>query len=92
MADRGYPVGGFEQREADLSVEHGAVLDHYRAAHVVDLCDGRATTEQMREAMVHYRAMFAELLGDGSSDGNGDGSADGNGHVTTGGDGEGARR
>lgn len=64
MADRGYPVGGFEQRAADLSVEHADVLEHYRAAHVVDLRGGDVSTEKMREAMVHYRAMFARLLGD----------------------------
>jgi hypothetical protein len=64
MADRGYPVGGFDQRAADLSVEHGDVLDHYRAAHAVDVREGTVSTEQQREAMVHYRAMFAELLGE----------------------------
>jgi len=64
MADRGYPTGDFDQRAADLSVEHGDVLDHYRAAHVIDLREGKASTEQMREAMVHYRSMFDELLGE----------------------------
>ena len=69
MADRGYPAGGFEQRAADLSVEHADVLDHYRAAHVVDLREGEVSTEKMREAMVHYRAMFDRLLADPASDG-----------------------
>lgn len=64
MAERGYPVGDFERRTEDLSVEHAAVLDHYRAAHVISGLSrtNQATTEQMREAMVHYRALFESLL------------------------------
>ncbi|MGP3924136.1 hypothetical protein [Streptomyces sp. 8N616] len=66
MSDRGYPTEGFEQQVKDLSVEHGRTLEHYRAAHEVTLRSGRreATTEELRGAMVHYRALFDELLED----------------------------
>ncbi|MEU6406588.1 hypothetical protein [Streptomyces sp. NPDC046985] len=66
MHERGYPTEGFEQQVADLSVEHGQTLEHYRAAHEVEsLSSGsEATTEQLRGAMVHYRALFDELLSD----------------------------
>ncbi|MER5484334.1 hypothetical protein ABT024_14090 [Streptomyces sp. NPDC002812] len=64
MGDRGYPMEGYEQRLHDLSVEHGRTLDHYRRAHEVQVrsADGQATTEELRGAMVHYRALFDELL------------------------------
>jgi hypothetical protein len=67
MHERGYPTEGFEQRLKDLSVEHGRTLEHYRAAHQVDTLSTqhKATTEQLRGAMVHYRALFDELLTDG---------------------------
>jgi hypothetical protein len=67
MHDRGYPTQDFEQQLKDLSVEHGRTLEHYRAAHQVDELSTRhqATTEQLRGAMVHYRALFEELLSDG---------------------------
>ncbi|MFB7596844.1 hypothetical protein [Streptomyces sp. NPDC056160] len=67
MHERGYPTGGFEQQAADLSVEHGRTLEHYRAAHEVEALStsSKATTEQLRGAMVHYRALFDELLSDG---------------------------
>ncbi|MFJ9818569.1 hypothetical protein ACIRU3_25585 [Streptomyces sp. NPDC101151] len=67
MHERGYPTEGFEQQVKDLSVEHGRTLEHYRAAHEVESLstDSRATTEQLRGAMVHYRALFDELLSDG---------------------------
>ncbi|OQR63125.1 hypothetical protein B6E66_15945 [Streptomyces maremycinicus] len=67
MHERGYPTQDFEQRLKDLSVEHGRTLEHYRAAHDVDALSTRheATTEQLRGAMVHYRALFDELLADG---------------------------
>ena len=69
MQERGYPTGNFEQQAADLSVEHADVLEHYRAAHtVIDLREtGQPTTEQMREAMVHYRALVTELLDTGTA-------------------------
>ncbi|MER6996405.1 hypothetical protein [Streptomyces sp. NPDC000410] len=64
MRDRGYPTEGYDQMLRDLSVEHGRTLEHYRAAHEVNVRnqDGRATTEELRGAMVHYRALFQELL------------------------------
>jgi hypothetical protein len=64
MSARGYPMGDFEQRVADLSVEHGNVLDHYRAARSLAQASARdeASTEDLRQAMVHYRALFADLL------------------------------
>ncbi|MBV9025643.1 MAG: hypothetical protein JO362_18055 [Streptomycetaceae bacterium] len=67
MHQRGYPTEGFEQRLKDLSVEHGRTLEHYRAAHEIDALSTqhKATTEQLRGAMVHYRALFDELLSDG---------------------------
>ncbi|GHI02787.1 hypothetical protein AQI88_38210 [Streptomyces cellostaticus] len=67
MHDRGYPTEGFDQQMKDLSVEHGRTLDHYRAAHEVESLSthSEATTEQLRGAMVHYRALFDELLSDG---------------------------
>ena len=64
MEARGYPVGDFEQRAADVSVDHPAVLEHYRAAHAIALrhAQGQASTEDLRQAMVNYRALCAELL------------------------------
>ncbi|MFI1283879.1 hypothetical protein ACH4U5_24570 [Streptomyces sp. NPDC020858] len=66
MSERGYPTEGYEGQLRDLSVEHGRTLDHYRAAHDVKMRSGggRATTEELRGAMVHYRALFEELLTD----------------------------
>ena len=65
MADRGYPVADFEQRVADISVGHAAVVEHYRAAHAIaERADDPATdTELLRQAMVHDRALFEDLLG-----------------------------
>ncbi|MGK4585172.1 hypothetical protein [Kitasatospora sp. HPMI-4] len=67
MRERGYPTEGYEQQLRDLSVEHGRTLEHFRAAHAVnaEVRDHQATTEELRGAMVHYRALFDELLGDG---------------------------
>jgi|PersoiStandDraft_1058852.scaffolds.fasta_scaffold02987_2 hypothetical protein len=64
MQARGYPVGDFEERAADLSVEHAEVVTHYRAARDIALGNekGKATTEDLRQAVVHYRALFQELL------------------------------
>jgi hypothetical protein len=64
MRERGYPVEDFEQRAADISVDHASVLDNYRAAHATARAndEGKATTEELRRAMVHYRALFQELL------------------------------
>jgi hypothetical protein len=68
MAARGYPVGDFEQRVADISVDHPDVVMNYRAAREIALLHGRgeATTEDLRQAMVHYRALFHELLETGT--------------------------
>ena len=66
MQARGYPVADdFEQRAADVSVDHPEVVEHYRAAHGIsaDATEGRASTEDLRQAMVHFRALFEELLG-----------------------------
>ncbi|MFI9235327.1 hypothetical protein [Streptomyces cinnamoneus] len=67
MHERGYPTENFEQRVKDLSVEHGRTLEHYRSAHEVNALSIKheATTEQLRGAMVHYRALFDELLSNG---------------------------
>jgi hypothetical protein len=64
MATRGYPVGDFEQRAADVSVHHPGVVEHYRAAHAIAVRSSRgdADTEQLRQALVHYRALFEDLL------------------------------
>jgi hypothetical protein len=65
MRARGYPLGDFEQRVADISVDHPNVVMNYRAARdiVQDHGRGRASTEDLRQAMVHFRALFADLLG-----------------------------
>jgi hypothetical protein len=64
MRKRGYPLDDFEQRAADVSVDHPQVVENYRAAHAISLADvdNQATTEDLRQAMVHYRALFDELL------------------------------
>ena len=61
MRERGYPVEDFDQRADDVSVDHPHVVENYRKAHAIH--DERdASTEDLRQAMVHYRALFAELL------------------------------
>jgi len=64
MSMRGYPVSDFEQRVADISVDHPLVLDNYRAAHQVALRQtrGQASTEELRQAMIHCRTLFEDLL------------------------------
>jgi hypothetical protein len=64
MRDRGYPVEDFDQRAADLSVDHPQVVDNYRAGHAISrkTVRGDVDTEELRQAMVHYRALFEELL------------------------------
>lgn len=66
IADRGYPTDDHEDRLAHLSVEHARTLGHYRDAHAINVrnAQGEATTEELRQALVHYRALFADLLGD----------------------------
>ena len=65
MKTRGYPVGDFDQRTADISVDHPLVIENYRIAHEIAIRDkrGEAGTEDLRKAMVHYRALFEDLLG-----------------------------
>jgi FtsZ-interacting cell division protein ZipA len=65
MADRGYPMSDFEQRAADVSVSYPAVVQNYRAACAIVQRHGagQAGTEDLRQAMVHYRSLFDELLG-----------------------------
>jgi hypothetical protein len=67
VAERGYLTDDYDQQLAQLSVEHARTLEHYRDAHDINLRNqrGEATTEQLRQALVHYRALFADLLGDG---------------------------
>lgn len=62
MRDRGYPTDGFEQQASDLSVEHGGVVGNYRDAHRIR-GRGDAGTEELRQAFVHYRTIFRELVG-----------------------------
>jgi hypothetical protein len=66
IAERGYPTGDYEEQLAHLSVEHARTLGHYRDAHDIHLRQqrGEASTEELRQALVHYRALFAELLGE----------------------------
>ncbi|MCI4062350.1 hypothetical protein MRQ36_07150 [Micromonospora sp. R77] len=65
IAERGYPTGDFSDQIAHLSVEHARTLTHYRDAHEIRLRNerGEASTEELRQAVVHYRALFADLLG-----------------------------
>jgi hypothetical protein len=64
MTKRGYPMGDFERRAADISVDHPGVVATYRAAQVIAARDvrGEADTEELRKAVVHYRTLFDELL------------------------------
>lgn len=65
MSTRGYPVSDFEQRAADISVSYPLVLENYRSAHAIALrqTHGQASTEELRQAMIHYRTLFDELVG-----------------------------
>ena len=65
MEKRGYPMGDFEARAADISVDHPGVVSNYRAARIIAARDikGEADTEELRQAVVHYRTLFDELLG-----------------------------
>ena len=64
MTVRGYPVRDFEQRAEDISVDHPRVVENYRAAHNITVTHGRgeAVTEEIRQAIIHYRALFDELV------------------------------
>lgn len=65
MSVRGYPVSDFEQRAADISVSHPLVVENYRLAHEIAnrQAGGKASTEELRQAMIHYRTLFDELVG-----------------------------
>jgi len=64
MQKRGYPMGDFESRAGDISVDHPDVVANYRSAQAIAVRDrqGSADTEELRKAVVHYRALFDELL------------------------------
>jgi hypothetical protein len=64
MLKRGYPMGDFESRAADISVHHPLVVENYRAAQAIAARNqrGKASTEDLRKAVVHYRALFEDLL------------------------------
>ncbi|HTS09664.1 MAG TPA: hypothetical protein VMP68_29125 [Candidatus Eisenbacteria bacterium] len=64
MQARGYPIGEFNQRAEDLSVDYPQIVENYRAAHEIAVRHGagKASTEDLRQAMVHYRLLFQELL------------------------------
>jgi hypothetical protein len=64
MRERGYPIDDFDQRAADVSVDHPDVVENYRSAHAIYLSQrgGDISTEDARQAFVHYRALFERLL------------------------------
>ena len=65
MRARGYPMGDFDRHATDLSVTHPTVVEHYRAGHrVIGDAPGTASTEDLRQSMLHYRALFDELIDD----------------------------
>ena len=66
MSTRGYPVADFEQRAADVSVNHPVVIDNYRKAHEIAVRQGlgHASTEDLRQAMIHFRTLFESLTGE----------------------------
>jgi hypothetical protein len=66
MRVQGYPMGDFEKYAAHLSVKHPRVIEHYRAGHrVIGAAPGSSSTEDLRQSMLHYRALFEELIGGG---------------------------
>src|SRR5580704_5603029 len=66
MTARGYPVVDFDQQAADLSVNHPLVVEHYRDGHAIAVrhAQGKASTEDLRQAMIHYRKLFDDLVGE----------------------------
>jgi hypothetical protein len=64
MSTRGYPVSDFEQQAADISVDHPLVMENYRTAHAIAVrqTQGQANTEDLRQAMIHYRTLFEDLV------------------------------
>lgn len=71
MRERGYPIDDFDQRAADISVDHPDIVENYRSAHAIyrSQRNGNISTEQARQAFVHYRALFDRLLGSQSDTG-----------------------
>jgi hypothetical protein len=67
MRERGYPIDDFDQRAADISVDHPDIVENYRNAHSIyqSQHNGEIETEAARQAFVHYRALFDRLLGSG---------------------------
>jgi hypothetical protein len=65
MRERGYPIDDFEQRAADISVDHPDIVENYRSAHRISRSGPAIGTEDARQAFVHYRALFERLLGTG---------------------------
>ena len=65
MRERGYPIDDFDQRAADISVDHPDIVENYRSAHAIyqSQHNGEINTEDARQAFVHYRALFDRLLG-----------------------------
>jgi hypothetical protein len=72
MVERGYPVEDFQQRAADISVDHPEVVENYRRGHELAqvATAGEASTETLRQAMKHYRALFDELVNDTDGEAN----------------------
>jgi hypothetical protein len=69
MRVQGYPMGDFEKHAAHLSVKHPRVVEHYRAGHrVMEGAPGSTTTEDLRQSMLHYRALIDQLLGQNAGD------------------------
>jgi hypothetical protein len=70
MANRGYPMSEFDRRSADLSVDHPSVVQNYRQAHDIVARNraGKASTEDLRQAMINYKALFSELVSDRVAD------------------------
>ena len=70
MRDRGYPVDDFDTRADVISVDHPHLVQNYRAAHGIWAANerGEASTEDLRQSLVHYRSLFEELLGRGAAD------------------------
>jgi hypothetical protein len=64
MSARGYPATDFKHRAAEISVDHAAAVEHYRAGHEIALrhSQRQASTEDLRRGMVHYRTLFDELM------------------------------
>jgi hypothetical protein len=69
MRERGYPVDNFESQSEMISVDHPEVVQNYRTGHAIytKTTDGSASTEDLRRAVVAYRALFEDLLANGSN-------------------------